>query len=179
MSYITPETLKKFSDKFPEDETLLQNYCDAAEQIIEEYLGYSPELKEYETSERGIGSLYFALEAKPVVEVTAITADSENVDLSRVKIVKGTNYIAFDDDSFFARGVKYAVQYSAGFETIPAPIVTAGLQIASLLWESAGGNVSVTSTSFIDSASRTFQSFKPERFLEPNIGKYKLVKVDY
>ena len=179
MAYITPEDLKKFSDKFPSDESLLQNYCDSAEKIIEDYLGYSPESQNYETSARGINSHFFPLEAKPVTEIASVTQDGETVDLSQIRVVKNTNYIAFDDDSKFLDGVKYTVNYTAGFSTVPAPIVTAALQIASLLWESAGGNVSVTSTSYLDSASRTFQSFKPDRFLEPNIGKYKLAKVDY
>ena len=178
MSYITPENLKKFSDKFPSDETLLQNYCDTAEQIIEEYLGYCPELKSYETVERGIGSMYFALEAKPIAELTAASANSSEIELANIKAIKNTNYIAFDDGSKFLCGVKYSVSYKAGYETVPAQIVTTGLQIASLLWESSGGNLAVTSTSFADSGSRTFQSFKPDRFLD-KISLYRMAKVDY
>ena len=178
MSYITPENLKKFSNKIPSDETLLQSYCDSAEQIIEKYLGYSPELKTYETSERGIGSRYFALEAKPVTAVSAVSADGTAIDLTQIKIIKGLNYIAFDDESEFLRGVKYSVSYTAGYETVPSQIVTVGLQIASLLWESAGGNLAVTSTSYGDMGGRTFQSFKPDRFLD-QIAEYKLSKVSY
>ena len=78
----------------------------------------------------------------------------------------------------FEEGKKYCVTYRAGYEEIPALIETTALQIASLLWESAGGNLAVTSTSFGDMGGRTFQSFKPDRFLE-QIKDYKMSKVDY
>ena len=178
MAYITTGELKAFADKHPDDDTLLQGYCDSAEQIIENYLGYSPVLKEYTTSCYGLGSRCFALEAKPIVSVSEVTANGENVDLSSVKIIKDTPYIAFDDDSCFFRSVKYSVTYTAGYENIPQQIKTVALQIASLLWESAGGNLAVTSTSFADSGSRTFQSFKPDRFLD-TISAYKMNKVSY
>ncbi len=178
MAYITTKDLETFSDKYSDDESMLQNYCDSAEKIIEDYLGYSPESREYTTEARGIGSKFFPLEAKPVTEVSAVAADGESIDLSLIKIVKGTHYIALDDDSFFRSKVKYSVTYRAGYETVPAPIVTAALQIASLLWESAGGHLAVTSQSFADMGGRTFQSFKPDRFLE-TLKDYRLVKADY
>lgn len=178
MAYLTTTLLKTFSNKVPDDDTLLQNYCDAAEQIIEEFLGYSPESATYTTEAYGLDSKYFALEAKPITAISAITIDGESGVTTDFKIVKNSNYIAFDDESLFDSGVKYSVTYTAGYSTVPAPIVTAGLQIASLLSESEGGNVAVTSTSFLDSASRTYQSFKPDRFLDP-ISKYKLVEVSY
>ena len=178
MAYITPETLKKFSDKFPSDETLLQNYCDSAEKIIEDYLGYCPESKEYTTKIRGFNSKALPLEAKPISSVSEISADGESIDILNIQIIKNTNYIEFADNSTFLSSVTYDVTYTAGYSTVPAPIVTAALQIASLLWESAGGNLAVTSTSFIDSGSRTFQSFKPDRFLD-TISIYKMPKVDY
>lgn len=178
MAYITTEELKAFADKYPDDNTLLQGYCDSAEQIIANYLGYSPEVQEYTTSEYGLGSRCFALEAKPIVSVSAISADDTVLDLSTVKIVKNSPYIAFVDEAIFSRLIKYTVTYRAGFETVPQQIKTVALQIASLLWESAGGNLAVTSTSFADSGSRTFQSFKPDRFLD-TISFYKMIKVSY
>lgn len=50
--------------------------------------------------------------------------------------------------------------------TVPEIIKTTALQIASLFWESAGGNLAVSSTSFADSGSRVFNNFKADRFLE-------------
>ena len=178
MAYITPEKLKAFADKFPDDDTLLQGYCDSAESIVAKYLGYSPESKEYETQARGFGAKFFELESMPVTELLSVTKDGEEVALSLFRVIKNTNYLAYDDDSVFEDGKKYCVIYRAGFEEVPALIETTALQIASLLWESAGGNLAVTSTSFGDMGGRTFQSFKPDRFLE-QIKDYKMSKVDY
>lgn len=178
MAYITTQELQAFADKYPEDDSLLQGYCDSAEELIENYLGYSPEEKEYTTTAYGLGSRCFALEAKPVTEITSISADGVSLDLAAVKIIQKKPYIAFVDEVIFSSSVKYSVTYKAGFTEVPQMIKSVALQIASLLWESAGGNLAVTSTSFADSGSRTFQSFKPDRFLE-TISIYRMPKVDY
>lgn len=178
MAYITKEELMVFADKHPDDDSLLEGYCTSAEQIIENYLGYSPELTEYTTSEYGLNSHNFALESKPVAEVTAIYADDTEIDLRRVKIVKNSPYISFTDEGIFSSEVKYSVTFKAGFEQVPQQIKTVALQIASLLWESAGGNLAVTSTSYGDMGGRSFQSFKPDRFLE-TISFYKMNRVSY
>ena len=178
MAYITADMLKTFSDKFPNDDTLLAGYCEAAEQIVARYLGYSPELREYDTTELGIGAKCLALEAMPIVEVFSVAADGAEIEVEKIRVVKNRNYIAFTNNARFFDGVTYRVTYAAGYETVPAQIVTAALQIASLLWESAGGNLAVTSTSFADIGSRTFQSFKPDRFLD-QIASYKKVDTSY
>lgn len=178
MAYITKDELKAFADKYPDDDSLLEGYCTSAEQIIENYLGYSPALQEYTTSEYGLGSKNFALEAKPIVSVSEILEGETPLDLSTIKIIKNSPYIAFAEDGCFLRSLKYTVTYMAGYAEVPQHIKTVALQIASLLWESAGGNLAVTSTSYGDMGGRTFQSFKPDRFLD-QIASYRLAKVDY
>lgn len=66
--------------------------------------------------------------------------------------------------------IKY--KYVLYVTTVPAIIRLTTLQIASLFWESAGGNLAVSSTSFADTGSRVFNNFKADRFLE-QIQSYK------
>lgn len=63
-------------------------------------------------------------------------------------------------------------EYILKKSTVPQIIKTTALQIASLFWESAGGNLAVSSTSFADTGSRVFNNFKADRFTE-QIEKYK------
>lgn len=57
-------------------------------------------------------------------------------------------------------------KYTTSVSTVPALIRTVALQIGSLLWESAGGNLAVSSTSFADTGSRVFNNFEADRYLK-------------
>ena len=70
------------------------------------------------------------------------------------------------DNSIFEKGSRYIITFKAGFQTIPEIIKTTALQIASLIWESGGGNLAVSSTSFADTGSRVFNNFTADRFLK-------------
>lgn len=89
-------------------------------------------------------------------------------DVSKFRI-RSKNYL----ESNFGKGVfyedcLYEIVYTAGYlpEEIPAKIRTVALQLASLMWESAGGNLAVSSTSFADTGSRQFNNFTADRFLK-------------
>lgn len=164
--YITAEELENFIGKFPEDETLSKQYAQAAEEMIAEYLGYNPEQKEYTTISYGDDGSLFELEAFPLVELKRIKANDMDLDVKNFRI-RSKNYL----ESNFGRGVFYSdhlyeVVYTAGYETVPAKIKTVALQLASLMWESAGGNLAVSSTAFADTGSRQFNNFTADRFLK-------------
>ena len=78
------------------------------------------------------------------------------------------------DDSPFIKGVKYTVTYTAGYAymQVPEVIRQVALQIAALFWESAGGNLAVSSTSYESSGTRVFNNFQADRFLK-QIQMYK------
>lgn len=65
-----------------------------------------------------------------------------------------------------ATEVTHQFKYTVTKSTVPELIKNTALQIASLFWESAGGNLAVSSTSFADTGSRVFNNFKADRFLE-------------
>ena len=166
MAYITKEELEDYVKKYPEDETLLEQYINAAEEMVENYLGYSPEQKEYKTVSYGDNGSFFCLEAFPLIELKEVKVNEKPVDTGLFRI-KSRNYLEFN----FGKGIfysesLYSISYSAGFEKIPGKIKTVALQLASLMWESEGGNLAVSSTTYSDNGSRVFNNFRADRFLE-------------
>ena len=172
MDFITKDDLIAFMHKVPDaDDPQPESFCKSAMEAVADYLGYNPELQEYTQTVKGDGGALAALVAMPVNSITALTVDGVESDPSSLE-VEDMNYICFKDNSVFAKGSRYEVTFSAGWENVPEIIKTTALQIASLYWESAGGNLAVSSTSFADTGSRVFNNFTSDRFLK-QIAKYK------
>lgn len=171
--YITKEELEQFINKYPDDETLAQVYVDAAIEAINRYLGYNVEVQDYETIAFGDNGTLFELEAYPLKELKSVKKDETSLDVSLFRI-KSKNYLEYNyGRGIFSKDNLYTITYSAGFEEVPKEIKNVALRIASVLWESEGGNLAVSSTSFADNGSRVFNNFKIERFLE-EISSYRL-----
>lgn len=174
MNYISQKDLEDFIGKYPkEGDTRPQEYCDSAMECVKEFLGYDPELQEYTTKFKGDDGKLATLEAFPIKEIKEFKVDETLMDVSILEIA-AKNYVEFENDAQFLKGHKYEITYTAGYEEVPSIIKTTALQIASLYWESAGGNIAVSSTSFADTGSRVFNNFKADRFLE-QIAGYKRV----
>lgn len=165
---ITQSELEDFIGKFPEEgDTKPEKYCKSAQEMIAKYLQYDPEEKEYATKVRGDDGVYAVLEAFPITEIISFKVDGEEQPITLVEIAN-KNLIRFEDDSKFLAGHKYEITYKAGYkeQEMPEIIKTTALQIGTLLWESAGGNLAVSSTSFADTGSRVFNNFTADRFLQ-------------
>lgn len=182
MNFITKNDLYAFMNKFPDEQEQSQQsgaeefdgpetYCKSAMEQIADYLGYDPELQEYTQDVKGDGGTLAALQAMPVVSITALSVDGTEGDPAALEVEK-MNYICFKDNSIFQKGSRYTITFTAGYQTVPDIIRTTALQIASLLWESAGGNLAVSSQTFADTGSRVFNNFTADRFLK-QIAKYK------
>lgn len=172
MDFITKDDLIAFMHKVPDaDDPQPESFCKSAMEAVADYLGYNPELQEHTQTIKGDGGALAALEAMPVNSITTLSVDGVESDPSGLE-VEDMNYICFKDNSVFAKGSRYEVTFSAGWENVPEIIKTTALQIASLYWESAGGNLAVSSTSFADTGSRVFNNFTSDRFLK-QIAKYK------
>lgn len=172
MNFITKDDLIAFMHKVPDaEDSQPESYCKSAMETVADYLCYNPELQEYTQTVKGDGGALAALVAMPVNSITALTVDGVESDPSSLE-VEDMNYICFKDNSVFAKGLRYEITFTAGWETVPEIIKTTALQIASLYWESAGGNLAVSSTSFADTGSRVFNNFTSDRFLK-QIAKYK------
>lgn len=174
MNFITKDDLIAFMHKVPDSEdSQPESYCKAAMETVADYLGYNPELQEYTQTIKGDGGALAALKALPINAISAFSVDGVESDPAGLE-VEYMNYICFKDNSVFAKGSRYEVTFSAGWENVPEIIKTTALQIASLYWESAGGNLAVSSTSFADTGSRVFNNFASDRFLK-QIAKYRRV----
>ena len=176
MNFITQTDLENFMGKFPkEGDTQPQEYCNSAMEAVEDYLGYNPELQTYTQTIKGDNGGLLSLKACHITEITEFKIGDEVHDPAELEIIDEVkNYVEFSDGSIFDKNKKYTVTYKAGWSTIPSIIKTTALQIASLFWESAGGNLAVSSTSFADTGSRVFNNFKMDRFLD-QIEKYKRI----
>lgn len=156
--------------------TAEERYVNAAMETVEKYLGFSPELAERTETVRADGSGHISVSA-PVQELKSVSYGAEALDTAEFECRK--NHIfryKGNQKTEFVRHAPYTVIYMGGFETVPQMIVQTALQIASLMWESAGGNLAVSSTSFADTGSRVFNNFKIDRFLE-QINGYKVYGV--
>ena len=174
MTFITSEMLQKFQDKHVEEgDTKPADYCNSAMEMVRDYLGYDPEQQTYTQVVKGDNGALAALCAMPVSSITAFSVDGAEHNPNEIEVENG-NYICFVDNSVFQKGVRYSITFTAGFTTVPDIIKTTALQIASLLWESAGGNLAVSSTSFADTGSRVFNNFTADRFLK-QIAQYKRI----
>ena len=172
MNYITSEMLCKFINKHVEDDDISpESFCQSAMETVKEYLGYDPESQSYTQLIKGDGGALAALQAMPITEITALNIDGIEADPSQLEC-ETENYVCFVDNSVFEKGSRYQITFTAGFETVPEIIKTTALQIASLIWESGGGNLAVSSTSFADTGSRVFNNFTADRFLK-QIAQFK------
>ena len=174
MNFITGEMLCKFMNKEVETtDTSPQNYCNSAMETVKEYLGYDPQSQTYTQTIKGDGGKLAALQAMPITAISALSVDGAVADASQLE-VDAENYVCFKDDSVFAKGSRYTITFTAGFATVPEIIKTTALQVASLIWESGGGNLAVSSTSFADTGSRVFNNFTSDRFLK-QIAQFKRI----
>lgn len=165
--YVTVDMLKDFCGKHPDEESgLPQMYLDSALESVSQYLGYDPEPSSFRMTVIGDGcdTLSFPF---PVSTVDLVSVDGVPIEDTAWTWTK--NYLHAEQAGRrlpFKDGVAYEVSGLKGFERVPSAIVLCVLQIASLLWESAGGNLAVTSTSYADTGTRNFTSFKADRFLD-------------
>lgn len=170
MDEITNELLQKFTEKYTDendaDSSELQSlYKSAAVKKVSDFLGYSPILSDIEEYTRGDGTSVLSVNSW-VHSVERVSDDYNQVIEDSLLLDFRKNYIERLDGGIFEKNKLYHIKYKGGFDPLPADISMVILQIASLLWESAGGNLAVNSKSFPDMGTRVFNNFSPDRFLE-------------
>lgn len=178
MSYVQLAIWKKYAKKQEDDaagEALYQQYIDAAENIVADYLSYSPASASYTHTLTGSGRSSIQLKAKPVTALTSVTVDG---------VARNVADFSLDDEritdttgAVFARGSTIVVEYTAGWSTVPALIQMAAMEIASLLSLQAGENIGVNSTTFDGGNTRSFLNYTSfEKYLRP-LSRYKVVRL--
>lgn len=143
-------------DNSTETMAVKQTCLDAACEIVNAYLGYDTSVKVHHDYLSGIGINRIYPMARHITEVTGLTVNGAEV----------SDYELIDDHirlnaGVFPEGVEnIEIRYSAGWteSQLPDSIRITVLQIASLMFQEANGNIGVTSKSMGDN-SRTFVNY--------------------
>ena len=163
---VTKEELQGYTGvEFESGNNIAELFIGAAQNIVENYLGYEVESKEY--------IKHFALHNSNIIKcgVKNITAVSEiTIDGTPVE-----DYYIDDDRIILKQPVisdNIIVRFTAGFgEDLPQIIKLTVLRIAALLQTESNNNIGVSGKSFMD-GSRTFISFT-------NYDKYLIACANY
>ena len=167
---VTKEELQGFTGvEFESGNNIAELFIGSAQNIVESYLGYEIESKEY--------TKHFALHSSNVIKcgVKNITAVSEiTIDGTPVE-----NYYIDNDKIILKQPVisdNIIITFTAGFgEDLPAIIKLTVLRIAALLQTESNNNIGISGKSFID-GSRTFTNFTNfSKYLDV-CSKYKLIR---
>lgn len=166
---ITKEELEGYTGvQFESGNNIAELFIGAAQNIVENYLGYEIESKEY--------TKHFALHTSNVIKcgVKNITAVKEiTVDGILVE-----NYYIDDDKIILKQPVisdNIIVTFTAGFSTdLPAVIKLTVLRIAAILQTESNNNIGISGKSFMD-GSRTFMNFTNYDKYLISCSKYKLI----
>ena len=154
MEIVTIEQFNEYSGNYEED-TLKSVMLDAAQSIVETYIGYQLEEKTY--IETITGSVIRA-SAKPITDVASVEIDEKEADVSGA--VVDENIITVPEATTKRSTIK--VEYTAGYAEangVPAAIKMCILKIATLLLVEKGQNIAVTGITAPDGIGRTFVSY--------------------
>jgi len=130
----------------------------AAQKVVEEYLGFDPESKSYDDYVSGIGYAQLYLFAHPITEVVSVEISGVSVPATSFTI---NGRCLRRNDGVWPVGIdNIHVSYTAGWssENVPDVVRMAIVQIASLMLEESGGNIGITGKSFAEN-SRTFINY--------------------
>ena len=166
---VTIEELQGFTGvQLESGNNIADLFIGAAQNIVENYLGYEIESKEY--------TKHFALHTSNIIKVGVknITAVKE-ITIDGVPVV---DYYIDDDKVILKQPVisdNIIITFTAGFSTdLPQIIKLTVLRIAALLQTESNNNIGISGKSFID-GSRTFTNFTNfDRYLIA-CSKYKLI----
>ena len=166
---VTTNELQGFTGvEFESGNNIAELFIGSAQNIVENYLGYEIESKEY--------TKHFALHTSNIIKcgVKNITNVSEiTIDGALVE-----DYYIDDDKIILKQPVisdNIIIKFTAGFsEDLPQIIKLTVLRIAALLQTESNNNIGISGKSFID-GSRTFTNFTNfDRYLIA-CSKYKLI----
>ena len=167
---ITKEELEGFTGvQFESGNNIADLFIGAAQNIVENYLGYEIESKEY--------TKHFALHSSNIIK-----AGVKNITAVKEITIDGTlveDYYIDEDKIILKNPVisdNIIVTFTAGFsEDLPQIIKLTVLRIAALLQTESNNNIGISGKSFMD-GSRTFTNFTNfSKYLDA-CSKYKLIR---
>ena len=166
---LTKEELQDYTGvEFEDGNNIADLFIGSAQNIVENYLGYSIESKEYTKHFALHDSNVIKVGVKNITNVAEITIDGTPVE---------DYYI--DDDKIILKQLVISdniiIRFTAGFSTdLPAIIKLTVLRIAALLQTESNNNIGISGKSFMD-GSRTFISYTNYDKYLIQTSKYKLI----
>ena len=144
-------------------------YLNAAQEVVENYIGYKLERATYQEAVRmhADGSM-LALKAANITDLSIDTSPAE-IAAQRVNIVIVKRELK--------KGEVLQVTYKAGFEadTIPAVIRLTIMRIAALMASEEGGDIAVTGKTFGNEGGRTFIATRDYSRLLREVDAYRIL----
>ena len=166
---VTKEELQGYTGvEFESGNNVAELFIGSAQNIVENYLGYEIESKEYTKHFSLHSSNIIKCGVKNITNVAEISVDGTLVE----------NYYIDDDKIILKQPVisdNIIVKFTAGFgEDLPQIIKLTVLRIAALLQTESNNNIGISGKSFMD-GSRTFINYTNfDRYLIV-CSKYKLI----
>ena len=165
---VTKEELLEYTGVELNTPELAELFIGAAQNIVESYLRYEIESKEYAKHFELHSSNIIKCGVKNITNVAEITIDGTPVE----------DYYIDDDKIILKQPVisdNIIVKFTAGFSTdLPSIIKLTVLRIAALLQTESNNNIGVSGKSFID-GSRTFINYTNFSKYLDTCSKYKLI----
>ena len=166
---VTKEELQGFTGvEFESGNNIAELFIGAAQNIVESYLGYEIESKEY--------TKHFSLHSSNVIK-----AGVKNITVVKEITIDGTpvdGYYIDNDRIILKQPVisdNIIITFTAGFgEDLPQIIKLTVLRIAALLQTESNNNIGISGKSFMD-GSRTFINFTNYDKYLIACSKYKLI----
>ena len=168
---VTKEELQGFTGiEFESGNNIAELFIGAAQNIVESYLGYEIESKEYTKHFALHSSNIIKVGVKNITAVSTITVDGTLVPVE--------GYYIDDDKIILNQPVisdNIIITFTAGFSTdLPAIIKLTVLRISALLQTESNNNIGVSGKSFMD-GSRTFINYTNFSKYLDTCSKYKLI----
>ena len=146
-----------------------------AQNIVEEYLGYTAESGTRTDTVQGIGTNHLYLFAQPITAVSSVSIRGGSLTSEDYAICG--NYLKLNN-GVWPNGEDVTVTYTAGWsaQNLPDLIKMTILQIATLLLQESGGNIGITSKSFSED-SRTFINYTNFAKWLKKLDPYRIVRL--
>lgn len=161
----------------PEVDEMKTGFISSAEEVVRDYLGYSPEESERTDILSGIGSDRIYPYGYNITAVSSLIVCGQEISATAYEI--HANYIRLKDGVFPVGINNVSVTYTAGWTSsdIPSLIPMTIKQIGSLLLQEAGGNIGITGKSFGEN-NRTFINYTNfNKWLE-KLAQYKVFRME-
>jgi len=172
--FISVDELKDYTGLNTDSTTLPGIFCSAACNVVEDYLGYSPEQASRVLVKKVCPEKTVAVGALNCTP-SSITVGTTTVPLTEVSV--DGQYITFTGTTVKA-GDTVTINCTTGWQSssMPGIIKLTALRIAGCMAAESDGNIGISSKSFTDAGSRVFLNSKYDRYLEP-VERYRAYRI--